>query len=472
MKFGVILTFIILLVVSPAKAAVIFSDNFDAQADWVLPQHPECGYSEGSNTCGSATVPPTGWTGFYTETNCNAGNGTGNENLYISSYADAPNNTVACRSGKCITQWDERCTSNMVNSDGNIHKDLGGEYSNIFVRYYFRFSSTYPMTMNKKLMHVQHYSSGAPWQYAVSGVSNYGNQPLYVGNFFTYGGTLEPGGGHRGYCGGGANETSTHPPAFSCYNHNYGTPAETYPDWDSVCDSTGLSCLDVGGDYPQRVNWIKSPSAQTLLRDGNWHYLEYQMKMNTWDGSAFNLDGETRMWIDGVLKLVRTNIAYLRCYEGICSEQRGFRMFGLGGNSYNDTVDSGENWYAIDDVCISDSYIGDTVCGAGGDTTPPVITAALPSGVQPCPSHPQTVTLSLTTDEASTCKYHTSDVIYDSMPNTFSTTGSTSHSQSVTLGCNQDYTFYARCSDSAGNKDTTSTTISFSVRQGKAIHVQ
>jgi hypothetical protein len=356
----ILIILFILLIVSPVKAAVIFSDNFDSQADWVLPQHPECGYFGGSNTCGSATVPPTGWDGFYTETNCSAGNGIGNHNLYISSYADYPTNTVACRSGKCITQWDERCTSGMVNSDGNIHKDLGAEYTTLYFRYYFRFASNYPMTMNKKLYHMQHYSSGSPWQYFGT---NYGNQPGGVVNWNTYNGFLEPSATFRGYCGP-ENETSANPPYYSCYSFDNGTPANVFLDGGQYGDESGLIAYDIEGAYQDYRTM--TGSAQTLLRDGQWHRFEAMQQINTWNSGtgAFNADGIFRIWLDGTLVLGRSNVVWQKCYGGYCSEQRGWRVIGLGGNSNNDTVDSGENWYAIDDLCISDAYIGDAVCGA------------------------------------------------------------------------------------------------------------
>jgi hypothetical protein len=100
----------------------------------------------------------------------------------------------------------------------------------------------------------------------------------------------------------------------------------------------------------------------------------------------------------------------------------------------------------------------------GGDTTPPVMSGPLPSGVQACTSNPRSVTIAVTTDEAATCKYSASDVAYDSMGGTFSTTGGTSHSQALTLSCAAGYTYYSRCMDAAGNQDATSATHSFSLK--------
>ncbi len=96
----------------------------------------------------------------------------------------------------------------------------------------------------------------------------------------------------------------------------------------------------------------------------------------------------------------------------------------------------------------------------GDDTTPPVITNTTAAS-HPCTS---SVSMTLTTNEAATCRYDTSDMDYDSMGNTFSTTGGTSHAQSITVSCDNSYgPYYCRCEDGSGNKNTSSTGVSFSV---------
>jgi hypothetical protein len=101
--------------------------------------------------------------------------------------------------------------------------------------------------------------------------------------------------------------------------------------------------------------------------------------------------------------------------------------------------------------------------GGGGDVTPPVISSPLPTGAQSCSTNPQALTLQVTTDEAATCKYGTTDVTYASLPSTFSATGGTSHSQSISNACGASYVYYVRCQDGSGNADTASTTISYSI---------
>ena len=73
-------------------------------------------------------------------------------------------------------------------------------------------------------------------------------------------------------------------------------------------------------------------------------------------------------------------------------------------------------------------------------------------------------TLGLTTDEAATCRYSTQPgVAYASMTNTFTTTGSTTHSTVLSGLANQSYSFYVRCADALGNANTNDFVIAFSV---------
>ena len=103
--------------------------------------------------------------------------------------------------------------------------------------------------------------------------------------------------------------------------------------------------------------------------------------------------------------------------------------------------------------------------GSGGDTTPPFRTNDQPNGELPAgTTH---TNISLTTNEAATCKYSvTSGTSYDSMTETFTTTGSTSHSTTVDgLSDGNSYTYCVRCQDTATppNQNTDDFEISFSV---------
>ncbi|MFH1510838.1 MAG: dockerin type I domain-containing protein [Candidatus Woesearchaeota archaeon] len=103
-----------------------------------------------------------------------------------------------------------------------------------------------------------------------------------------------------------------------------------------------------------------------------------------------------------------------------------------------------------------------------GDTTPPVRTNGQPSGNLPAGTI--STTMSLSTDEAATCKYSTTaGITYSSMTSSFTATGTTTHSKSITgLANSNTYTYYVRCKDNAGNANTDDYTITFSVESGSS----
>lgn len=81
------------------------------------------------------------------------------------------------------------------------------------------------------------------------------------------------------------------------------------------------------------------------------------------------------------------------------------------------------------------------------------------------------VTLLLTTDVAATCKYGVvPNVSYGSEPNTFSTTGGTSHSTVITgLSDANTYTYYVRCQSSFNVAMTGDYSISFSIASPSSV---
>ena len=89
--------------------------------------------------------------------------------------------------------------------------------------------------------------------------------------------------------------------------------------------------------------------------------------------------------------------------------------------------------------------------GTAADTTPPVRSNGAPSGTLTAGT--TQATLSLSTDEAATCRYATTaGVAYASMPNPFTTTGGTAQATPVTgLVDGGSYSYYVRCQDAAGN---------------------
>jgi hypothetical protein len=211
-------------------------------------------------------------------------------------------------------------------------------------------------------------------------------------------------------------------------------------------------------------------SPYQYLTPGEWHSIEIYMKLSS-TGT-----GITRVWHNGTLMieyLNQSNIpsgGYLHKGDAATHVPHFFGYWNGGAS---------KNQYAyVDDFRITtdrpsnvdaqgNPMIGPTDWAAPTGEAPPVISNPLPSGAQSCSSNPTSVTLKITTDESARCKYGTSDVTYDSLPNTFSATDSTSHSQTVSgLTCGSAYTYYVRCMDNSNNQNTASTPISFTVATG------
>ncbi|RJR22465.1 MAG: DUF4082 domain-containing protein [Nitrospiraceae bacterium] len=96
------------------------------------------------------------------------------------------------------------------------------------------------------------------------------------------------------------------------------------------------------------------------------------------------------------------------------------------------------------------------------DMNPPVISDGQPAGELPLET--TVVTLSVTTDEAATCKYSTTpDTPYSSMYSIFSDTGGTTHTNQVSgMEYLQSQTYYVKCRDLSGNSGTVDYPVSFS----------
>ena len=119
------------------------------------------------------------------------------------------------------------------------------------------------------------------------------------------------------------------------------------------------------------------------------------------------------------------------------------------------------------DVSFAPSIHVITVPPPGPPDPPPARFNGQPAGALPAGT--TQTTLGLTTDEAATCRYSTQPgVAYASMTNTFTTTGTTTHSTILSGLTSQSYSFYVRCADALGNANTNDFVIAFSVGSSSA----
>ena len=139
----------------------------------------------------------------------------------------------------------------------------------------------------------------------------------------------------------------------------------------------------------------------------------------------------------------------------LAGARSGNTIYALGGGTGNSGVPPQSSVY----------YATTGGGGGGGDTTPPVLSGGAPTGTLAAGT--TQVTLQATTDEAATCRYSTTaGTAYAAMTNTFTTTGATTHSTSVTGLQAGPSTFNVRCIDAAGNADTTDYAITFTITAG------
>ena len=326
-----------------AQGAVIFEENYDASSDWTVAQ-PVSDYA-----CllgGSCSTPPSDFTDYYT-VGTNIGRGVcGGSNAYndfyltsIPGYPAQSSGTCRGGSGKCMTYWQERCCTQQVCSTGEIGKDLGADYGEIYIRYYIKFSPTWAWIGGEnvpqmKLLHIQHYSgSGTPYSYFGQSQTN---QPIIIPGIKTYHGDV------YFYI------------AYRCENNYY-------------CQGTPSYASDVGSDQDH----VNLGAWSSVLGDGNWHSFEFYAKMNSGVGVK---DGVAKFWLDGTLKYDSSThnggqgIPFSDT-GGDTNPRRGWRHVSIGGNNSNQGAScSGpgcEQWYAIDDIAISTTYVGPT----GGDAS-------------------------------------------------------------------------------------------------------
>ncbi|MEK7634843.1 MAG: hypothetical protein AAB446_00180 [Patescibacteria group bacterium] len=342
------------LFANTSKAVVLFEDSFDSQADWTSAQSTSVSVSDyNGGFFGN-------WTGFNNAlTQCGAGitGRPGYNNFYVSSIAGYPIGAETCNggSGKCWTKWQEACLApagNFDDADANLGYDLGQEYSDIYLRFYIKFPTSFSIIDGQafKLYHVQHYNGGFtnPWNYFGRDTNN---QPVVSG-------------GIRRDADVGRIDFYTEARGYSnYYTHGFMFwPISTY------------EIAKAGGG----------------IFDGAWHSIEIRVKANSVINTA---DGLIEVWVDG------SKLSHWQDYpaEDINftnsdNDLRGFRFLSVGGNNMSWTTacsdGSGnmaecEQWYAIDDVVFSTTYVEHSYVIGGGtpppaDTTPP----SAPTGVE------------------------------------------------------------------------------------------
>ncbi|MDR2063187.1 MAG: fibrobacter succinogenes major paralogous domain-containing protein [Candidatus Nomurabacteria bacterium] len=96
-----------------------------------------------------------------------------------------------------------------------------------------------------------------------------------------------------------------------------------------------------------------------------------------------------------------------------------------------------------------------TVDIAYDEILPFAVTITNPAADQALAYGTTSTNLVVTTNKVATCKYGTNNVAYNSLPDTFEDTNSTTHSQSITVANGGHYTYYVACRSMDGHVSNT-----------------
>jgi len=136
----------------------------------------------------------------------------------------------------------------------------------------------------------------------------------------------------------------------------------------TINDSSEIFRYD-GTKSAGAVGTITDYSAPFYLSDGNWHWWECRVKLNT-DG---NTDGAFAVWVDGIQKINVINVKNRND-----ANTRDWNAMSL--VNYIDSSPPSTYYVYFDKITTSDTYIG-VPDGGSSDTTPPTVTITTSSPI-------------------------------------------------------------------------------------------
>jgi len=305
---------------SPAFAEILFQDNFDNSPDWQSKQTVNKSQSDGydisfgqtrSDTC-TTNCPPQGWTSYRTASSFWTDDR--RKDTYVLSSEGARGG-----SGKGITYNVEVSGSFGTWAGGSLDIWLGETgYKELFVRYYIKFDPS-------------------SWKWTTPDATEHHLQKLIRINTFN----------------DDIRTTSYNPQQF-------GTAGRNWPVWlAEVYYNKSSPPAHLSSQVRQAPNYTLLPSVEdynaSIPSDGEWHYYEYHVKMNSAPGIA---DGIWGFYIDGVLKSEKTNVVWKKANSDIAHNWNWLMLLDNVTNA-STTLDSyTEMQLYMDDVVVSTSYIG------------------------------------------------------------------------------------------------------------------
>jgi len=213
-------------------------------------------------------------------------------------------------------------------------------------------------------------------------------------------------------------------------NSNFYNPGGDNPSTWNNCDYTALCINNVNDTYDNGLNFYSNRSDMELF--GYYCYPSTPCGGVPVPDTESDTQDEDQGWAVADFAFSdASNDDYSLTSSSLC-------------------IDQGNPTYApsVDFLNISRPQGSTDDIGAFEFQSGPIRTAPYPTSQQACGSDPQTVEMGLTTAANADCKYDTDgNEAYADMANTFSTTGTTSHSQDVSQVCDGSTVYYVRCTD-------------------------
>lgn len=504
----IISTFIIFIfLITSAQAGVVFEDNFDDHDDW-SPTQPPLGQS--SYDCGaSCSTQPDGYHSYY---------------IKHSVYNPAGNNTININnsqyrggSGKAFIHWSESDSGSNWPADGQLSLELPSEYTEIYVRFYIKFQSDWEwatgMSPGQKFSRTSHYVGGSPFSYhdprnqrpLSTALLNKSSSSSYVRatTNFRYEVTKYPSEAspshddtEDGFWGGlWDDEGNPGDGDWHCWEHYVklnSAPGEEDGEvrfWIDGVELITVTDLAFSDDGASGFEWNyvviggneNNPWAPVENEEEQWYAIDDLVISTEYVGLTYEIGGGDSTDPEVTITSPTSNPTYSTASNslniaGSASDNVGVTSVDWDNDVGSNGTCTGTTSWSQNSIALSEGAnvitvtandaaenTGTDILTVTLDSTAPVISNVLPTGSHECTGDPRNIDLTCTTDESATCKYDTSDVAYASMGDTFGTTGSTSHSETLNLACDDSYTYYIRCIDGLSNANGSSSTASFSI---------
>jgi len=264
---------------------------------------------------------------------------------------------------------------------------------------------------------------------------------------------------------------------FDLENHNissgqkfeYDINCSDSADGDSITYSDNSSSFDITS--AGLINWSTSSANHGLhwieikCSDSEETTQAFSINVTGDDGSAPTIAVSAPSNTETFIKSYKIDFNWTTNKESNCSysvDNADKTYFPAFAASFTKNLSIYENSLHNITINCSDRYNNSnktTVDFTVSDLSAPVLSSPSPSGTQTSSD----VTISVITDEPSTCKTDSANNSFENMTYTMTKNSDTSYSFNAAGLANGDYTYYVQCNDTIGNKHTTSLMINFSV---------